>query len=84
MQDFDYIRAGNIEEAVGLLASREGARILNGGTDLIVQLREGRRDARVVVDIKRLPEVNVMDYDPETGLMLGAAVPIRLNCIPNK
>jgi CO/xanthine dehydrogenase FAD-binding subunit len=76
MQAFEYIPAATVNEAVTILA-REGAQacVLSGGTDLIVQLREGRRKVQTVVDIKHIPEVNELSYDPATGLLIGAAVP---------
>ena len=76
MQAFEYIPATTVKEAIAILA-REGeqARVLSGGTDLIVQLREGRRKVRAVIDIKQIPEVNELSYDPATGLQIGAAVP---------
>lgn len=76
MQAFEYIAAKTVPEAVALLDEKgEKARILAGGTDLIVQVREARRDVDWMVDIKAIPEVNVLDYDAEAGLTLGAAVP---------
>ncbi len=76
MQAFSYVLAHSIAEATDILA-REGnrARCLSGGTDLIVQLREGRRQASVVVDVKGIPELNQLSFDPQHGLIIGASVP---------
>lgn len=75
MRDFSYIAANTIPEAVALLDEKgENARILAGGTDLIVQVREARRDVDWIIDIKSIPEVNALDYNADTGLVLGAAV----------
>ncbi len=76
MNAIDYAAPATIAEAVRLLADKgDRARILAGGTDLIVQLREGRRHVDLLVDIKHVPEVNELSYDPKQGLRLGAAVP---------
>lgn len=80
MQAFDYIAAKSIEQAVTLLSQHgENARLLSGGTDLIGQMRSGLRRLALLVDIKPVPEVNVLSYDPLQGLIIGAAVPcVRL------
>ena len=76
MEPFEFATPSTIEEAVKLLASNGGdSRIMAGGTDMLVQMRAGRRTAPLVVDIKGIPELNVMFYDASKGLTLGAAVP---------
>ena len=76
MQAFEYIAANTVSEAVTLLDEKgENARILAGGTDLIVQAREGKRNLDWMIDIKSIPEVNEIDYNADNGLTLGAAVP---------
>ncbi len=75
MREFGYIDAKTVSEAVTLLDKKgQTARILAGGTDLIVQVREAQRDVDWMIDIKSIPEVNVLDYNADAGLTLGAAV----------
>ncbi len=76
MQDVGYARANTIEEAVALL-ERGGpnARVLAGGTDIIVQARERRRDVSLFVDIKSIEETMQVSYDAASGLTIGAAAP---------
>jgi CO/xanthine dehydrogenase FAD-binding subunit len=76
VKGFDYVAAQTVHEAVALL-SRPGARPLAGGTDLIVQMREGRRTYDLIVDLKQIPEVNTIQESAEGGLVVGAAV----NCV---
>ena len=76
MRNFDYEAPTSLAEATALLAKANGtARVLAGGTDLLVQLREQLRDADLVVDVKRIPELMELNYQADQGLRLGASVP---------
>ncbi len=58
MQPFSYARPATLAEAVALLeANGPGARVLAGGTDLIIRLRDGSARPSVVVDLKRIAEL---------------------------
>ena len=75
MRAIDYQAPTSLSEAVSIMAANgDRARPLAGGTDLLVQLRGGRREADVVLDTKKIPELNGIKLD-DNGLQLGAAVP---------
>lgn len=81
MQSFDYVAPRSAEEVISLLAGKNGdARILAGGTDLLVQLREGRRKAQLIIDIKNIPELTQIAFDPGNGLRIGAAASCTQIC----
>ena len=72
MQEFVYERPGTVAEAVAALRAGD-ARALAGGTDLVPQLREGRRTAGRVVDLKHIPEMTAIAALPDGGVSIGAA-----------
>lgn len=75
MKYFDYCKPESLKEANELLVSGgENAHILNGGTDLIVRMREKLTTPKVVVDIKGIKELHKLSYDEKEGLFVGACV----------
>ncbi len=76
MEWIDFAAPTTVSEAVGLLAQHgDRARMIAGGTDILVQLRSGRRSLDLIIDAKGIPELNEISYDPQNGLTLGAAAP---------
>ena len=71
----EYVNAESIEQILSLLAEKKGkARIVAGGTDLVLELRHGIHDpVETLIDISRVEELNQITVDSDY-LHLGAAV----------
>jgi len=73
MPSADYITASTIEEALAVLTSLRGSgRIIAGGTDLVIQLRNGEREVSCLVDVTRiagLTDIHIQD----SHIVVGAA-----------
>jgi carbon-monoxide dehydrogenase medium subunit len=69
-----YEAPESLDGAVALLARATGeARVLAGGTDLLVQMRSELVDPELIVDIKRIPETRAVTEE-RGGWRIGAAV----------
>jgi CO/xanthine dehydrogenase FAD-binding subunit len=72
---FDYLRPATRDEVVRLLRQHgPDARLLMGGTDVLVRMRDGVIAPQVLVDVKGVPGMREVTYDPQMGLTIGAAV----------
>jgi len=70
-----YKAPSTVEEAIGILAGTSGvAKILAGGTDLLVQLRSGRAKPDVIVDIKNIQGISGI-REQDGGFVIGATTP---------
>lgn len=75
---FEYVAPNTIEEAISVLVRRDGkAKVLAGGTDLLIQMRQKTVQADRVVDIGELPGLSGIGYDETKGLTIGATTTIR-------
>ncbi len=73
MPQLDYVAPTSAEDAAAALAAGGGlAKILAGGTDLLVQLRSGRLAAGPIVDLKRIPGA-IGIKEEGGGFVIGAA-----------
>jgi CO/xanthine dehydrogenase FAD-binding subunit len=75
---FEYFAPKTMEEACSLLAKYKGeARVLAGGTDLLVQMKNREVIPRYLINIKDIPNLDYIRYDDKEGLRIGALTPIE-------
>ena len=75
-QEFEYLAPKTLDEALSLLDNYKdkSARILAGGTDLLVKMKTIDLKTDYLINIKNIPELNFIDT--VDGLKIGAAVPL--------
>lgn len=75
MPSLNYAAPTTVDEAVKLLAGASGvAKVLSGGTDLLVQLRSGRVRPDLIVDTKKIPGI-IGIREEAGGFVIGGATP---------
>ena len=75
MTDIEYLAPKTLDEAVRAFHAGAGnARILAGGTDLMVQMRAGTVRPGLIVDIKKIAEMTTIEETAGGGFRIGAAV----------
>ncbi len=73
MRAFAYERPAHLDDALALLGEHgPEARLLAGGTDLIIRLRDGSIRPRIVVDLKRIAELDGAISEGDGHLRIGA------------
>ena len=82
MKEFEYLKPDSIKKTISILSQYgERVQLLNGGTDLIVEMRDKIIQPEYLVDIKAIPQLNRITYNKQDGLNIGATV--TLNEISN-
>jgi CO/xanthine dehydrogenase FAD-binding subunit len=75
MPSLSFTAPTSVDEAVKILAGAPGlAKVLAGGTDLLVQLRSGRMRPETIVDTKRIPELTGIREESD-HFVIGASTP---------
>lgn len=73
MEDQEYLIPETLQEALKLLRQYgERARVIAGGTSLVIFMKQKLFVPRVLVDIRRLPELQGISYQRGVGLDVGA------------
>ena len=71
----EYALPQSVDEALSILNSESNATVFAGATDLIPQLRGGRVEPRLIVDLKNIPSLVNLSFSNGT-LKIGAATPV--------
>ena len=75
---FDFKTPASVRGALTTLdKEKSNAKVLAGGTDLILQMKQRTVCPSVVVDVKRIPELNKLTWNGKNGLRIGAAVTLN-------
>jgi carbon-monoxide dehydrogenase medium subunit len=78
MHSFGYLEPRSVADAVNLLAEHgTRARLLAGGTDLLIQMETGKYRPETVIYLGRVDELRGISFDPSGGLRVGAGATLR-------
>lgn len=78
IRDLNYIRPSTLKEALDSLSKyKDDCKIICGGQSLLILLRQGLVVTDYLIDIKRLNELNYINFDPKQGLRIGATTTHR-------
>jgi carbon-monoxide dehydrogenase medium subunit len=78
VQDFEYMEASTVEEALAWLTQYHGnACLLAGGTDLMVMMKMERARPEVVININKIPGLNEINEHPDGSISIGALTTIH-------
>ncbi|HPY64661.1 MAG TPA: xanthine dehydrogenase family protein subunit M [Bacillota bacterium] len=77
LSQFDYVKPLVLNEALAALAKEDNSYVLAGGTDLMIMLRHNAINARHIIDIKGIPELNELRFIENEGLTIGANVVVN-------
>jgi CO/xanthine dehydrogenase FAD-binding subunit len=73
---YQFLQPSTLAGATEILNSCEDVRVLAGGTDLLVLLKDRVLSCRYIMDIKKIPELNVLGKS-EKGLEIGGAISLN-------
>lgn len=78
LPEFDILTANTVAETCSLLSQYgENARVLAGGTDLLVKMKYKGILPRYLINVKRIPDLDQIHYDAQAGLRIGALTTIE-------
>lgn len=69
----NYYNAASVDEALELLAAHPLAKIIAGGSDVLIRIREGKMAGCTLVGIRDIPELHGVTLSPEGDIYIGAA-----------
>jgi len=78
LREFEYREPSTLSEALAILNQYgKEAKVLAGGTDLLVNMKERGWEPRVLVNLKTVPGLSYIRFDEKEGLRIGALTTVR-------
>ena len=74
-----YYNAKTVSEAVALLKEHPDARIISGGSDVLIKIREGRMAGTSLVSIRDIEEIKGITGNENGDILIGAGKTLRLS-----
>ena len=78
LPQFEYLAPKTIGEACNLLLELGSpAKVMAGATDLIPPMKDKAISPEYLIDLKKIPDLDYLEYDEKEGLKIGALTTLR-------